>query len=206
MFKGRSIFGIITASFIIVTAAGMAKSAAADPAQDALGFIQDLSRQTISVITDEQLTAEQKVEKFRAIFAKGFDINTLSRVVLGRHWRRADSTQRAEYILAFENYVIETYARRLADVKTLDVEIKGTRVLNEKDVLVGSRFVRPDNQQPIRVEWRVRQKNAEFKIVDLVVEGVSMAVTQRAEFGSLIRNNGGSLDVLLKVLRNKTIS
>ncbi len=183
--------------------AELAKSSVNELAKDAVGFIRDLSRQTLSVVSDGTLTTEQRITYYRALFAKGFDINTLSRVILGRHWRTASAQQRAAYIDAFEPYVINTYARRLAGMKTMQFEITGARALSERDILVGSVFMETETSQPTQVYWRVRGQ-AGFKILDIVVEGVSMAFTQRAEFASLIHNNGGDLDALVKVLRERS--
>lgn len=191
----------LVAGLVLTAATGLSRPALADTAT-ATDHIANLSQNAITVLADGQLTETQKAAELHTLFVDGFDIKTLSRTVLGRHWRRADDAQRAAYMQAFERYVVKTYVRRLSQLEDLAVEIKGSRVIDDKDTMVTTVFAGPDGQS-LKIDWRVRERDGNFKIIDVVVENVSMAVTQRSEFGSLIRSNGGKLDVLIAALEKK---
>lgn len=191
----------MVAGLILTAASGLTRPALAD-ATTATDHIASLSQNAITVLADSQLTEAQKAVELHTLFVDGFDIKTLSRTVLGRHWRRADDSQRAAYMQAFERYVVKTYVRRLSQLDELAVEIKGSRAIDEKDTMVTTVFAGPDSQS-LKIDWRVRERDGGFKIIDVVVENVSMAVTQRSEFASLIRSNGGKLDVLIAALEKK---
>ena len=191
----------MVAGLILTAASGLTRPALAD-ATTATDHIASLSQNAITVLADSQLTEAQKAVELHTLFVDGFDIKTLSRTVLGRHWRRADDSQRAAYMQAFERYVVKTYVRRLSQLDELAVEIKGSRAIDEKDTMVTTVFAGPDGQS-LKIDWRVRERDGGFKIIDVVVENVSMAVTQRSEFASLIRSNGGKLDVLIAALEKK---
>ncbi len=201
------LFGrIVKATATTVAAAGLLLSAATLPAQadeaSATAHVAKLSENAVALLTDRQIDANDKAAALHQLFVEGFDIRTLSRAVLGRHWRKADDAQRAAYVQAFEAYVVKTYVRRLSQLDEVSVKIKGARELNEKDTLVSTRFAGP-NGQPLNIDWRVRTRDGEAKIIDVIIEGVSMAVTQRAEFSALIRSNGGKLDMLIAALEKK---
>lgn len=191
----------VVAGLVLTAAGGLVRPAVAETAT-AADHIASLSQNAITVLGDSQLTEAQKADELHALFVDGFDIKTLSRTVLGRHWRRADDSQRAAYMQAFERYVVKTYVRRLSQLDELAVEIKGSRAIDDRDSMVSTVFAGPDGRS-LKIDWRVRERDGSFRIIDVVVENVSMAVTQRAEFASLIRSNGGRLDVLIAALEKK---
>ena len=201
------LFGhIVKATATTVAAAGLLLSAATLPAQadeaSATAHVAKLSENAVALLSDRQIDAGDKAAALHRLFVEGFDIRTLSRAVLGRHWRKADDAQRTAYVQAFEAYVVKTYVRRLSQLDEVSVKVKGARQLDEKDSLVSTRFAGP-NGQPLNIDWRVRERDGQAKIIDVIIEGVSMAVTQRAEFSALIRSNGGKLDMLIAALEKK---
>ena len=201
------LFGrFVKATATTTAAAGLLLSAAAVPAQadeaSATAHVTALSQNAVTLLADRQMAEADKTAELHKLFVDGFDIRTLSRAVLGRHWRKADDAQRAAYVQAFEAYVVKTYVRRLSQLDGISVKIKGARQLDEKDSLVSTRFAGP-NGQPLNIDWRVRERDGQAKIIDVIIEGVSMAVTQRAEFSALIRSNGGKLDMLIAALEKK---
>ena len=179
-----------------------ATPAAADslsPAQ----FIQSLGEETIRAITRTDVPEDARLTEFERLFRKGFDVNTISRFVLGRYWRGASPEQREEYQTLFADFIVTTYASqfKLYSGETLDVN--GERKANERDTIVSSEIVVPGSS-PIRIDWRVRTRSDAHKIIDVVVEGVSMAITQRDEFASVIRRGGGNIEALISQLREKS--
>lgn len=191
----------MAAGLVLTAVSGLANPARAEAA-NASDHIAALSQNAIAVLGDAQLSQAQKADELHTLFVDGFDIKTLSRTVLGRHWRRANEAQRAAYMQVFERYVVKTYVRRLSQLDDLAVEIKGSRAIDDKDTMVTTVFAGPDGRS-LKIDWRVRERDGSFKIIDVVVENVSMAVTQRSEFASLIRSNGGKLDVLIAALEKK---
>ncbi len=190
-------------SFANSTRTKLVEPGVSQPHLDAKGFVDDLSWQISVIIGDGGVSDVEKIQRLRVLFARDFDIETISRITLGRHWHRATERQRKEYVNAFEAYMVNTYASRLVGLSALQMKVADSRVLSRKDVLITSTVVRPASQQGLRIGWRVRRKDERFQVVDVVIDGISMAITQRAEFGSLIRTKAGKLDALVSILRNK---
>jgi phospholipid transport system substrate-binding protein len=132
-----------------------------------------------------------------------FAVPTIGQFVLGRYWRTATPEERKEYLDLFEDLIVVTYVDRFSRYSGERLKVTRTVSDNESgDTIVYSEISRPAGQ-PIEVGWRVRKYASSFKIVDVYVEGVSMGQTQRSEFSSVIRNNGGSLTALLGEMRRR---
>jgi phospholipid transport system substrate-binding protein len=165
-------------------------------------FIRSVGQNAIDSLTDKAITQDQREERFRKILNAKFEVKLLARFTLGRFWRRATEMQQKEYTSLFEDFIVKAYAARFADYKGENFVVGKIRNINERDNLVQSEVVLTDGRK-IPVDWRVRN-GKELKIVDISVEGVSMAITQRDEFSSIINQNGGKIDGLLAALRKKT--
>ena len=126
----------------------------------------------------------------------------IAKFTLGRYWRRASDVQQKEYVHLFEDFIVLAYAARFKDYSGEAFTVGKVRELDARDALVQSQLALKDGRTII-VFWRVRGKSAP-KIIDVIVEGVSMAITQRDEFSAIINQNGGKIDGLLTALRKKT--
>ncbi|HEY0833789.1 MAG TPA: ABC transporter substrate-binding protein [Azospirillum sp.] len=168
----------------------------------AADFINTLGNEAINTFARKDLQRQQALTRFRDLLYQGFDVPYISRWVLGRFWNQASSQQQQEYERLFERLIVQTYANRFIEYSGETFRITGTRPEGETDAMVGTQIVRPSGP-PINVDWRVRKKDGGYKIIDVVVEGVSMGVTQRQEFASVIQSNGGNIDGLLKALRER---
>lgn len=135
------------------------------------------------------------------LIRQGFQIDFIARFALGRAWRSATPEQRGEYQRLFTLYVVKTYARRLGGYSGETLRVTGVRKAGRRDMQVDSLILRQNNQ-PIEIGWRLREFAGQPKIIDVTVEGVSMAVTQRQEFATVLRNNG--MNGLLQLLRART--
>ncbi len=195
----RSFLALAAGAAMLPMLAGA--KAATDGSPDAL--VRALGGDAIRVLSNKSLDEAQRESEFRRLLLKGFDVDQISRFVLGRFWRQATDQQKAEYRQLFEDYIVKAYASRLGDYSGETLTVKDIRPGDEGDVLVPSEIERP-NGPPIHIDWRCRKVNDGFKIVDVVVEGVSMAITQRQEFGAVIQNGGGSVAVLIDQLRKRT--
>ena len=165
-------------------------------------FIVSLADDAISSLTSETLTEKERQIKFRKLLNGYFDINGIGRWALGRYWRKTSKSERLEYLVLFENLVVGTYANRFNKYKKEKLTVKSSS-RRGKFALVKSQ-INSEKQKPIRIEWRVTRPNVNYKIFDIVIEGVSMIRTQRSEFSSVIRRNGGKVSSLLAALRKKT--
>ncbi|MDP6343638.1 MAG: ABC transporter substrate-binding protein [Alphaproteobacteria bacterium] len=176
-----------------------AKAADDDPAQ----VMRVLADRAIAALSDESLNPARRQQAFRQLLRQGFDLPLISRFVLGRHWRRADTAQRQEFSQLFEDYLVAIYGRRLGRYSGQTMQITGQTVRDGKDALVRSRIGQP-GAAGFLVDWRLMRRQGDWRVVDIVIEGVSMALAQRSEFAAVIRTSGGQVAGLLGVLRQKT--
>ncbi len=168
----------------------------------ATGFVDTLGKDAVSVITTHGLGKAQRIERFRTMLRANFDIPTIARFVLGRYWNVATPEQQQDYFQQFEEMVVRTYADRFDSYSGETFHIVSSRAEGDRDAFVVTEIHRP-NGPPVHVEWRVRERDRRLGIIDVVVEGVSMSVTQRQEFSSVIQSKGGDIGAFLKALREK---
>ncbi|MGE4351637.1 MAG: phospholipid-binding protein MlaC, partial [Bdellovibrionales bacterium] len=146
---------------------------------------------------------ELHLEKFWDLLRGGFALKTIGRFVIGRSWALASAEQREEYMKLFERLVIKTYSDRFSLYTGEGFKVQSSIPESEKDTIVNSDITHPDGSAPTTVAWRVRTKNGKMGIIDVVVEGISMSVTQRQEFSSVIQRNGGDFAALLDLMRQR---
>lgn len=174
----------------------------ASGAENARQFLQELSDAAIAILAKESLTAEQREQKLGELFDRGFHLPTVSRFVLGRHWRAASQDQRATYQQVFRDFIVKSYSKRFSSFTSEKLKITDSRSEGDNDTFVFSLLERPGGVST-RVSWRIRRYADDFKIIDVIVEGISMLITQRDEFNSVIRNSGGELEGLITLLQGK---
>ncbi|MCB9947375.1 MAG: ABC transporter substrate-binding protein [Rhodospirillaceae bacterium] len=191
-------------TLLVVFPAG--KAAATQDEAAAQALVRNLGDEAIELLRETSASSAGTVAGVRDLFRTSFDVPTIGQFALGRHWRTATDAQRQEYLALFEDMVVETYARRFEGYDNQTFVVDGSRPEGERDVMVRSRILDP-NGPPVEVNWRVRDRGAgNLQIIDVMVEGVSMAVTQRNEFSSIIQRNGGNIDALLQAIRDQIAS
>jgi len=190
--------GLFAVAVLLLPAAPVA--VAADGHADA--FIKKIGKEAIDSLTGKGLNNAQREERFRTILKRSFDIRLIARFTLGRYWRTATEKQQKEYVHLFEDFIVQAYAARFRDYAGETFEVGQVRDVGERDKLVTSDLTLKDGRK-IPVHWRVRG-NSDYKIIDVLVEGVSMAITQRDEFAAIISQKGGKVEGLLVALREKT--
>ncbi len=164
-------------------------------------FISNLMEQGIGVLEDKDISEEKRTKKFGEILSNNFDMKTIARFSLGRYWRTSTKSEQKEYLKLFEDMIIEVYSRRFNNYDGQQIEVEFARLEGKADAIVSS-FIISENGSKIHVEWRVRKKkNGDLKVIDVIVEGVSMSMTQRSDFASVIQRGGGKIEVLLAHLR-----
>lgn len=156
---------------------------------EASRFIAGLGTEAIRMLRATKGRLADREAALRRILTKDFDIAFIGRFVLGRYWRALTPAQRNAYLEAFGGYVLRTYSMRLGGYAGETLVVLGERPAGKKDVVVTTRIDRPSGP-PTRVEWRVRTVGGPLRIVDVAVEAVSLVITQRAEFASVIERHG----------------
>ncbi len=193
--KAGGVFGAVSVALVI--AASTAR--AASPAE----FVRMAGDRTFQSLGDGAITDTERQQRFRAILIDIFDIPTIGQFVLGRYWRVSTDAQKAEYLRLFEEFVVQAYTNRFKELGDKKFNVGLTQPVTEDDTLVQTE-IQESKGPPIKVNWRVRNLPKGFKVIDVQVEGVSMSITQRDEFASVIRTRGGTIDGLLAALREKT--
>ena len=168
---------------------------------DPTSFINHFAEVGIDDILSADINEADKTERFRNLFNEGFDIPAIGRFVLARNWRRANDTEKQEFVGLFEDVIVYTWSRRFSKYDGQTIDVRGTTPDGETGTLVDSAIV-DSNGESISVQWRLRQREEGLRIVDVIVEGVSMAITYRQEYASVIRQRGG-LNGLLALLRQQ---
>ena len=172
-------------------------------AGDAETFVRETAGRVFAAYSDP-ITDEGREEVFRDVLSNTFELKTIARFTLGRYWRVASAVQREEYLRLFEDFLVLAYANRFRDLRGVKLRVVGVRVINERDSLVQSEVGTDGTRPPIRIGWRVRHTGKGLRIIDVIVDGISMSVTQRDQFAAAIRAAGGKVEGLLAMLREKT--
>ncbi len=177
--------------------------AAAPDAADAKAFIDGLGAQVLAIIKMPNLSQSQRQERFRELFSQNFDVPTIGRFVVGRYWNRASSDEQKAYLDTFRNYVAAIYAEQFSHYQGEGFKTLGSRSIGDGESLVRSQIER-HSQPAINVEFRVKGAPGSFKIDDVTVENVSLIITKRDEFSSLLAQSGlkGVTDRMQTVLKN----
>lgn len=168
--------------------AGVAQ-AATDP-QGAAAFVRRLAEQALAVLRGNASSLEAREASFRRLLRDGFELDFIGRFALGRHARSLTPDQQADFREAFGEFILKTYARRLSAYSGEVFTVTGAQVAGEHDAMVSSRIDRPGGAPALMADWRVRDFGGAYKVIDVVVQGVSMALTQRQEFASVIGSSG----------------
>jgi phospholipid transport system substrate-binding protein len=163
-------------------------------------FIQDLGDRTLAVL-EQPVGPGEKLGQLKNLLDRSTDLELVARLVLGRYWRQATPEQQAEYVRLFKDLVMQTMAERFSWYTGETFEIAGAKPVDERDTMVSTRILRPSGKAPILVDWRVRESSGSFLLIDILAEGVSLVVTQRAEAAEVIGRDG--LDGLLGQMRDR---
>lgn len=165
-------------------------------------FLVSLGERAIVVAKDSEASVEDRETRIRALLREGFDVPVIARLVLGKHWRKIDKDQRSEFVSVFEDVMVQQSLLIFGKYagETFDVKAVGPDRANPKLLAVSTQINRP-NGAVAKVDWRLRKRGKDYKIIDIVAEGISMALTLRQEYDSVIQQNGGKVEHLIEKLR-----
>lgn len=172
--------------------------------QQAADFLSSLQERAAAQLSDGSISGEQKEERFRALFNESFDVPSIGRFVVGRYWRGASQEERDAFLNVFEDVIVQRFLPLLTENTDKRFEI-GTVTPDSRNpdmAIIDSAVPRADGE-PYKVGWRIREKDGRHKILDIVAEGVSMAITLRSEYASVIKSGGGKLGTLTDALSKK---
>jgi len=171
---------------------------------DAAAFMNQLWHRAAELLNNKTDPAIRQAQ-FRQLFHDDFDGTGIARFVLGRYWRSASGQEQQEFVKLFEDYVVFVYTARLANFGGETFKIRRSRSDGD-GVIVSSDVISPGSTSPLRMDWRLVNYNGAYKINDMIVGGISMAVTQRSEFASVVQRSGGEVRGLIALMREKTAS
>jgi len=202
MFETRKtlLAGIVAVALIAPATQSAAAEAATENPEHAR-FIQGLASEAIKVLTASRGTITEREDMFRRLLRDDFAMEKIGRFVVGPHWRSMSNAQQAEYQKLFAEWVLKTYSARLGGYSGEQFQVIRTSPAGRQDVIVHAKIVNSDAGNALSVDWRVRKLDEKFKIIDIYVEGVSMAVTQRSEFDSVVQRHG--VDGLISLIRDR---
>ena len=172
-------------------------------AQGAQKFVEKVTSDGIEQIINANVSQAEKDKRFEKLFNSALDLDFIGKFVLGRNWRTATPAQKKAFIQVYRELNVKTWSKRFDEFKGKAFVFTGTTPSSSAGQVYVDTTVNMGEGEPAKVKWRVRQEGKSFKIVDIVIENVSLAITARNEYSGFIKNNPGGVDALIKDLQNK---
>ena len=166
---------------------------------------KDFVQQTVDSAAkalDQNLSKDLKISKLKIIALKTVDIKGIGFYSLGKYRKNISDQKKEEYLEIFTKYFLKTFSSRLAQYSDPKIIVNSQKKLNDKYTMVSSTLIATDDKPEVKVDWRVITKDPDKPlIIDLIIEGVSLAKVQKQEFYSIIQSNDGDINALLKNLK-----
>ena len=154
-----------------------------------------------SHLLSEEISKEEKIEKLKLIAKDTVDIAGIGMYTLGPIRKNLSEKQKKEYFEKFENYFLKSFSSRLAEYTNPEIDVFAKEKLNENYTIVNSILKASSERPEIKIDWRIYTKNPQQPLIrDLIIEGLSLARTQKEEFASVLSNNNDDINALLKTL------
>lgn len=196
----RQLLGGLQLTLLALLAGGRGARAAVS-ADAARKMIETVGVGVLAILRDPDLGNQQKFDRLVALLDGPIDLELIARLILGRHWRAASEAQQAEYLKLFRAFALDNLASKLQVYDGQDFEVVGSEAVNERDAVVQT-LVTGGGRAPLKVDWRIREQgDGDLVAIDVIVEGISLIVTQRSEFSAVIERSG--MDGLLAELRQR---
>ena len=184
--------------FLIISFSNIAKVFSIEPDV----FVQSTVNRASKVLSSN-ISKEEKIEKLKIIADETVDIKIIGLYTLGSYRKELNDDQKKKYSILFKKYFLKTFSSRLAEYSDPEIEVTAKEKLNEKYTMVSSRLVATEKRPEVRIDWRIYTKDSENPIIrDLIIEGLSLARTQKEEFSSIIQTNDGNINALFESLEN----
>ena len=184
-------------SFLLIFFSNIASSYSIEPDV----FVQSTVNRAAKTLGGN-LTKEERIEKLKIIANETVDINGIGYYTLGSYRKNINDEQIKEYKNLFKQYFLKSFSSRLAEYSNPEIEVVSKKKINENYTMVSSILVSTEQRPEVKIDWRVYTKNSENpKIRDLIIEGLSLARTQKEEFSSIIQSNDGDINALFASLK-----
>jgi phospholipid transport system substrate-binding protein len=193
--SSRTLAGIAAALLLAVVAAAQ---------QTPPEVVDGLASRVIPILQDKALTTDQKRERIEAIAYEAMDFQVLSKLVLARNWKKFTPAQQEQFMNEFKRHLAVTYGRNIENYNNEKVKILGERKAGRGDIVVQTKILRGGRSEDVVVDYRLRQRDGQWKIIDVIVEGVSLIANFRSQFQDIVSNGGP--DRLLTLLKQKNAS
>jgi phospholipid transport system substrate-binding protein len=163
-------------------------------------FVQSTVNKASKLLSDN-ISKEEKIEKLKIIAKDTVDIEGIGFYTLGSVRKDLSDDQKKEYAAKFEEYFLKSFSSRLAEYTNPEIDVYNKEVLNENYTIVNSKLKATSERPEIKIDWRIYTKNSEQPLIrDLIIEGLSLARTQKEEFASVLSSNNGDINALFKTL------
>jgi len=155
-----------------------------------------------SAILSNNLSKEEKIQKLKEVALETVDIRGIGFYTLGKHRKNLNDQQKKEYSELFNKYFLKSFSSRLAEYSNPKIDVNSQEKINEKYTIVSSILVATNERPEVKIDWRIYTKNPEKPLIrDLIIEGLSLARTQKEEFASVLNSNDGDINALFKTLK-----
>ena len=184
-------------TFLIISLSSTAKVHSIEPDM----FVQSTVNRAAKTLSGN-LNKDERIEKLKEIAKDTVDINGIGLYTLGAYRKTVSNNQLEQYKILFEKYFLKSFSSRLAEYSNPEIEVTSKKKLNENYTMVSSILVGTEQRPEVKIDWRIYTKNANSpKIRDLIIEGLSLARTQKEEFSSIIESNDGDINALFTTLK-----
>ena len=154
-----------------------------------------------SQILSKNISKEEKIDELKNIAKETVDIKGVGFYSLGSTRKTLDDNQKKQYLFLFENYFLKSFSSRLSEYTNPEIDVTNKEVLNKNYTIVNSILVATENRPEVKIDWRIYTKNPSNPLIrDLIIEGLSLARTQKEEFASILNSNDGDINALFKTL------
>lgn len=194
----RSLSVLVVAAALLVWTIPV-RAAQTDPA----AFVDGLVQEALTILRNPQMPDAQREVRFNTLLRSGFDIPRIARFVLGRYWVSASDQERAQFGELFAQWVVRTYSARFKSYSGEIIKVTGARAESPTSYVVSSQLIHTNGAPPTTIYWHVNKSGGDLKIIDVEVEGVSMALTEREEIASVIQRDGGTVTGLNQQLQQR---
>lgn len=195
----KKTLAVLAALFML----GISGARAEIDATKAEQFIKDTTSEGVEQIINAKISQAEKDKRFHKLLSNALDLDFIGQFVLGRNWKTASAQQRDQFITTYRDLNILTWSKRFNEFEGKYFIFKGTTPSTSKGQIFVNTVVPMDQGEPAKVLWRVKEKNGSYKIVDIIIEGVSLAQASRSEYTAFIKNNPGGLNALIADLKDK---
>lgn len=195
----KNIFGVLIAC---LTLTAFSVSAAVDAGQ-AKAFVEKVTQEGLVDIINSNVSQQEKDRRFEKLFNEALDLKFIGQFVLGRYWRTATPEQKKEFIEVYRQLNVKTWSKRFDEFRGKKFIFNGTSPSSSANQIFVNSSVPMDQGNPASVVWRVKQSGNSFKIVDIIIENVSLAITARNEYTAFIKKSPNGIDGLIKDLKAK---